>query len=88
MPTGIPIVVSRSASLGALFTRIKTQLIRFPNLAVSNSFLDEIVCELAEYDEHERVIKYTKPENQRDDALHATNYGELLALRLLRHLSH
>ena len=75
--------VNRSASIGSLFTRIKKQLIRFPAIADCGSFLDEFVCELAEYDEIQRTVKYTKPENMRDDALHATNYAELLGLKLI-----
>jgi len=65
-----------------VFSRIKAKLIRFPRLQESGSFLDEFVCELAEYDEEMRTIKYTKPETQRDDALHATVYAETLSLRM------
>jgi hypothetical protein len=41
------------------------------------SFLDEFACEVAEYDDQQRTIKYTHPETQQDDALHATNYALL-----------
>jgi len=36
---------------------------------------------IAEYDDLQRAIRYTKPETQRDDAMHATNYAFLLATR-------
>lgn len=37
-------------------------------------YLDEYACEVAEYDDLQRSVKYTHPETQQDDALHATNY--------------
>jgi hypothetical protein len=74
--------IERSQVIGALFTRIKDKLLSFPRVAESGSFLDELTCELAEYDNEMRCVKYTKPENERDDALHAIVYAESLALRL------
>ena len=44
-------------------------------------YFAEFTCELAEYDEIQRAIKYTHPESQCDDALHATNYALSLATR-------
>ena len=44
-------------------------------------YLDEFACELAEHDDQQRAIKYTHPETQQDDTLHATNYGLLVGLR-------
>jgi hypothetical protein len=44
-------------------------------------FLDEFSCEVAEYDDHLRSVRYTHPETQPDDALHATNYALLLGTR-------
>jgi len=58
-----------------MFTRIKRKLLLFPRVADSRSFLDEFVCVVAVYDDEQRRIRYTKAETQRDDALHATNYG-------------
>ena len=43
--------------------------------------MDEFTCEVAIYDDEMRTVKYTKPETLKDDALHATNYAQLLALR-------
>jgi phage terminase large subunit GpA-like protein len=74
--------IERSQAIGALFTRIKAKLLSFPRVVESGTFLDELTCELAEYDEVMRCTKYTKPENERDDALHAIVYAESLALRL------
>jgi hypothetical protein len=74
--------IGRTQSIGALFSRIKAGLLRFPRIAECGSFLDEFTCELYEHDEAMRTIKYTKPETERDDALHATVYAESLALRL------
>jgi Phage terminase large subunit (GpA) len=73
--------VNRSASIGAVFSRIKKQLLQFPRAQDCGSFLDEFTCELAEYDNYSRTIRYTHPETQQDDALHATNYAKLTALR-------
>ena len=73
--------VNRSASIGAVFSRIKKQLLQFPRAQDCGGFLDEFTCELAEYDDYSRTIKYTHPETQQDDALHATNYAQLVALR-------
>ena len=42
-------------SLGAVFSRIKAKLISFPRVQESSSFLNEFVCELAEYDELMRI---------------------------------
>jgi hypothetical protein len=73
--------VSRSGSIGSLFARIKRRQITFPCRGDMDEFLDEFACEIAEYDDQQRAIKYTKPETQRDDALHATNYAFVLATR-------
>jgi hypothetical protein len=73
--------VNRTASISALFTRIKMQTIHFPRIMDCGSFLDEFACEIAEYDDLNRTVKYTHPATQQDDALHATNYALLLATR-------
>ncbi|MEX2142016.1 MAG: phage terminase large subunit family protein [Pirellulales bacterium] len=73
--------VNRSGSIGALFSRVKKKIILFPRKSDCNSYLDEFACEVAEYDDHNRTIKYTHPDFQPDDALHATNYALLIALR-------
>jgi len=73
--------VHRSASIGAMITRIKRQTFLFPRLAESASYLDEFACELAEYDDVMRTIKYTHPSTKPDDALHACNYALLLGTR-------
>ena len=75
--------VNRSGSLGDVFSRIKKKLTRFPRLEDFRPFLPEFTCETTEYDEHMRTIKYTHPESQPDDALHATNYLQLIALRAM-----
>jgi hypothetical protein len=75
--------VHRSASIGTLFARIKLKRIVFPRLEDCGSYLDEISCEVAEYDDHGRTIKYTHPETQPDDMLHSTNYALLMGTRWL-----
>ena len=75
--------IGRSPSIGMVFTRIKKQRIHFPRLADCSSFLSEIWCERAEYDDHNRSITYTHPETQPDDALHAVNYAATLARQAL-----
>jgi hypothetical protein len=74
--------VDRSATIGTLFGRIKKGLLRFPRAAECGTFLDEFTCEIAVYDEEMRSLRYSKPETLRDDALHATNYAELIGLRI------
>jgi hypothetical protein len=75
--------INRSASIGATFSRIKKRLLHFPRVQECGTFLDEFVCELAEYDDYSRTIRYTHPDGQPDDALHATNYMQQVGLRLL-----
>lgn len=74
--------VSRSASLGMVFTRIRSRRIRIPRLESCAGFLAEIWCETAEYDGQQRTIRFTHPEEQNDDTLHALNYAVLQARRL------
>jgi hypothetical protein len=62
-----------------VFTRIKKQRILFPRLKDCSSFLSEIWCETAEYDDHNRSIMYMHPKTQPDDTLHAMNYATALA---------
>ena len=59
-------------------------MIIFPNLRESGSFLDEFACEVAEYDQDMRSIKFSHPETMPDDALHAVNYLLLLGVRGFR----
>lgn len=73
--------VSRSGSLGNVFSRVKKKLNRFPRIEDFRPFLAEFTCETTEYDEHMRTIKYTHPASQKDDTLHAMNYLQLIALR-------
>ena len=71
--------IGRTPSIGMVFTRIKRQRILFPRLEDCSSFLGEICCETAEYDDHNRSIKYRHPETQADDTLHSLNYATALA---------
>jgi hypothetical protein len=73
--------VNRSATIGALFSRVKKQMLLFPRLEDSRSYLGEFACELAEYDDFTRTVKYTHPETMQDDVLHATNYALYLAIK-------
>jgi hypothetical protein len=75
-------VVNRSATIGVLFSRVKKRAIEFPRADECSSFLDEIACEVVTWDDANRSIRYTHPENTFDDALHATNYALILATRL------
>jgi hypothetical protein len=72
--------VNRSATIGALFSRVKKKNIVFPRLQDCGSYLDEFACEAAEYDDINRTVKYSHPETQPDDALHATNYALLVGV--------
>lgn len=72
--------VNRSATIGAMFSRIKKQSLLFPRVTDCGSFLDEFASEIAEYDDINRSIQYTHGPTQQDDALHACNYAVLLAV--------
>lgn len=75
--------IGRSPALGMVFTRVKKARIVLPRLEDCDPYLDEISCEVAEYDDHQRSIRYTHPETQPDDTLHAVNYLAVLARRQL-----
>jgi len=76
-------IIGRSRSIGSTFARIKKKMIDFPGVQACGTFLDEFTCELAQYDDQSRIIRYTHPDGAADDALHATNYLEALGLRML-----
>lgn len=78
------LTVHRSASIGVVFTRIKKQRMIFPRREECGSFLDEFAAEVAEYDDISRTVRYSHPDAQQDDALHATNYALLLATRIFQ----
>jgi len=65
--------IGRTPSIGMVFTRIKKARIQFPRLSDCSSYLAEIWCETAEYDDHNRSIRYMHPESQPDDTLHSIN---------------
>ena len=73
--------VNRSAAIGAVFSRIKKELLAFPRADQVGGFLDDFTAEVAEYDEHQRTVRFTHPDTQPDDALHATVYMMHVALR-------
>ena len=73
--------VNRSASIGVLYSRIKKKTMIFPRVDLCGSFLDEFAAELAEYDDITRTVRYTHPDGMQDDAMHATNYALIVALR-------
>lgn len=73
-------MIDRTASIGVLFSRVKKQSILFPRIADSGSYLEEFACEVAEYDDINRIVRYSHPETMQDDCLHATNYALTLAI--------
>lgn len=73
-------MIDRTASIGVLFSRVKKQSLLFPRVADSSSYLEEFACEVAEYDDINRMVKYSHPETMQDDCLHATNYALTLAV--------
>jgi hypothetical protein len=74
--------VGRSASIGNLFARVKSQKISFPRETDCGSYLDEFAAVIAEYDDTNRTVSYSHPESQQDDAMHACNYALLVATYL------
>lgn len=81
-------IVDRTRSLGHLISRAKSRHIEFPRFEQSRPFLEEFACEIAEYDEHMRTLRYTHPPNTQDDCLHACNYALLQAGRAFEASSH
>jgi Terminase RNaseH-like domain len=77
--------VDRSATIGALFSRVKKRSIQFPRIEDCGTYLDEFACEVCKYDDENRAIRYTHPETMPDDAMHATNYALLLGIRAHRY---
>jgi hypothetical protein len=73
--------VCRSATIGTLFSRVKKGSIVFPKAVDCGSYLNEFACEVVEYDDETRAVRYTHPETMQDDALHATNYALLIGTR-------
>ena len=73
--------IGRTPSIGMVFSRVKKKRLIFPRLPDCSSFLGEIWCEVAQYDDHQRTIKYTHPETKPDDTLHSINYAATLARR-------
>jgi len=76
--------VGRSRSIGAVFSRVKKQMIIFPSVQESGTFLDEFACETFEYDDDMRSGRFVHPETMPDDALHATNYALLVGVHLFQ----
>jgi Phage terminase large subunit (GpA) len=74
--------VNRSATIGTLFSRVKKKSIIFPRAEDCGSFLDEFACEIAEYDDLNRTVRYSHRDGQLDDALHATNYAHMLSVHV------
>jgi hypothetical protein len=73
--------IARTGSIGYLFSCIHKRKIRFPSVAECGAYLDEFAGEVAEYDDKNRCVKYTHPETQPDDSLHAANYALQIASR-------
>ena len=73
--------VNRSATIGYLFSCISKKKIQFPRIQDCGGFLDEFACEMVEYDDIRRCVKYTHPTTKPDDALHAANYALQIASR-------
>jgi len=73
--------IGRTPSIGMVFSRIHKQRLLLPRLEDSSSFIDEICCEVAEYDDQKRTIKYTHPATMPDDTLHSLNYLAVIARR-------
>src|SRR4051812_15065908 len=75
--------VDRSSAIGRFYSLVRKGIIEFPRIEDCGWFLDEIGCELAEFDDEKRRIRYVRPENRRDDALHASVYAMLIMERWL-----
>jgi hypothetical protein len=75
--------VDRSSSIGLFYSMVRKRLVEFPRIEDCGWYLDELTCELAEYDNEQRRIRYVCPENRRDDGLHASVYGMLIMNRWL-----
>ena len=72
--------VNRSGTIGNLFARVRKKSILFPAASDCATYLDELAGEVAEYDDVNRCIRFTHPESQPDDALHALVYALQLGI--------
>ena len=68
-------------AVSTVFGRVKYKKIRFPRAGDIASYLDEMACEIAVYNEEQRSTRYKCPEGRFDDALHALAYLTCLATR-------
>jgi hypothetical protein len=75
------LTIGRTSSIGYLFSCIHKKKIAFPRVGDCGTFLDEFACEVAEYDDKNRCVKYTHAETQPDDSMHAVNYALQIATR-------
>ena len=66
--------IHRSKWIGGLIGRIKEKMISFPCEPDSRELLTQIVCEQAEFDDQTRMVRYSHPDGQSDDLLHALVY--------------
>jgi hypothetical protein len=72
--------IGRSASIGAVFSRIKKRTLLLPKIDEMSPFVSDFTCVLAEYDDYHRTLKFVHPDGQTDDAVHATNYALQMAV--------
>jgi phage terminase large subunit GpA-like protein len=72
--------VNRSGSISDIFSRVKKRSIVFPRVDECRSYLEEFAAEYAVYDDISRTIRYSHPQTQQDDALHAAVYAFRLGL--------
>jgi phage terminase large subunit GpA len=79
--------VNRTTSIALFYNLVRKGFVEFPRVSECGWYLDELCCELAEFDDKKRRIRYTKPDNLRDDALHASTYAMLIMHRWLDSVS-
>ena len=71
--------IDRTENMAFLFHWIRKRQMEFPRLEDVRSFVEEFLNVTAEYDNYSHSIRYTKPETQRDDAVHSATYALVVA---------
>lgn len=71
--------IDRTENLGFMFHWIRKRQIEFRRLQDMRPFIEEFLNVTAEHDDYHHSIRYSKPESQRDDAVHSTLYALVAA---------
>ncbi len=74
-------VMDRTEGMAQLFMAIKQKRLIFPKRSLFEPYIPDFTCIFSEYNYKTRRLQYAHKEDRPDDAVHAINYGYVLALR-------